>query len=54
MQCTNNVVIVYGKKKMENGVCYKNFFSNEFIVRSSNYKLHTQIYYKYYVQVMSN
>ena len=39
---------------MENGIRYKNFVSTEFIIRSSNYKLHTQIYYKYYVQVMSN
>ena len=32
----------------------QNFVSNEFIIKSNNYKLYTYIYYNYFVQVMSN
>ena len=31
-----------------------NFVSNEFIIRSNNYKLHTYIHFNYSIQVMSN
>ena len=31
-----------------------NFISNEFIIRSNNYKLHTYIHFNYSIQVMSN
>ena len=61
VQCTDNVIMFYINLFSENIIyiyiiayLLYNFVSNEFIIKSNNYKLHTYIYYNYFVQLMSN
>ena len=61
MRCTDNVIMFYVNLFLENIIyiyikayLLQNFVSNEFIIKSNNYKLYTYIYYNYFVQVMSN